>query len=400
MITRILLPLFILLAGFGAWWWLGQPVEAPKAQPHPALVLETEHLELQRTNYPVVLETQGTVRAQHNTTLTAQVAGTIKAVHPGFEDGAFFQKGEVLLELDPADLKALLISAESRLARSEAALAQEEARAKQARLNWEDIGYKEEPSPLVLRVPQLREANANVTAARAELDQASRNLDRAQIRAPFDGRVKKRAVGLGQAIASTTPLGEIFATDHAEVRLPLSATQLPFIQLPTGPDDPPVMVTLTDALSSKSAPQTWPAQIVRSEGTLDENSRELFAIARIDDPFGLETGKPQLRIGQPVRASIDGIILNDVFVLPRTALRGVKDVFLIDRETMTIQRTEVNPVMSTASVLISRNNFANGDWLATSRLPYAPDGAPIRLIEPAAEPYANTVAGKAVSSGS
>jgi multidrug resistance efflux pump len=137
----------------------------------------------------VVLETQGTIRAHHSTTITSLVPGTIHKVHPNFEDGAFFNKGDVLAELDPADLQAALTAAESRLARAEAALAQEEARAKQAKLNWEDIGYDEEPSPLVLRIPQLKEANAVITSARADLDQAKRNLNRSKIRAPFDGRV-------------------------------------------------------------------------------------------------------------------------------------------------------------------------------------------------------------------
>lgn len=57
----------------------------------------------------------------------------------------------------------------------------------------------------MLRVPQLNEARAVVSSARAEVDQAKRNLERTKIRAPFDGRVKSRMVGLGQAIGGTTP---------------------------------------------------------------------------------------------------------------------------------------------------------------------------------------------------
>src|SRR5690606_3148616 len=125
---------------------------------------------------------------------------TIVKISPQFEDGAFFKAGDVLAELDPSDLEATLINAESSLARSEAALAQEMAKAKQARLNWDDMGYAGEPSALVLREPQLKEANANVVAAQASLEQAARNVERAKIKAPFDGRVKTRAVGLGQAV--------------------------------------------------------------------------------------------------------------------------------------------------------------------------------------------------------
>ncbi len=381
MLSRILLPMFILALGFGAWKWLSKPVEEPKPERQPRQVLETTRLELTRTRFPVILETQGTVRAHHTTMLTAQVSGTVMRVNPQFEDGAFFDEGDVLLELDPADLEALLVSSESRVASAEAALAQEEARAKQARLNWEDIGYKDDPSPLVLRVPQLKEANANVTAAKADLDQAQRNLERAKIRAPFAGRVKLRLVGLGQAIGGTTPLGEIFATDFAEVRLPLSASQINFAKLPTREDDAPVNVTLTDALGSAATPHTWRARIVRTEGTLDESSRELFAIARIDDPFGLVSGNPELRIGQPVRAAVEGIVLEDVFVLPRSALRGLNRVYLIDREKLAIARTPVEPIWNTTDTLVVRDGLKEGDWLATSRLPYAPDGAPVRIVE-------------------
>ena len=381
MLVRILIPILILACGFGAWKWLGIPVEEPKPVPQVQQKLKTERQEMSLTEYPVVLETQGTVRAHHSTTITSLVSGTIRQIHPCFEDGAFFQAGEILAELDPADLQAALTAAESRLARADALLAQEEARAKQAKLNWQDIGYDEEPSPLVLRVPQLNEAKAVVSSARADVDQARRNLDRTQIRAPFDGRVKTRMVGLGQAISGTTPLGEVFTTDYAEVRLPLAALQLPFVQLPSEAGDPPVKVTLHDALGGDSN-HTWQAQIVRTEGTLDESSRELFAIARIDDPFGRISGNPELRIGQPVRASIHGVTLKDVFVIPRSAMRGINRVFLIDKKELTLKRVELEPVFSNAEVLVVRKDIQPGDWLATSRLPYAPSGAPVEIIGP------------------
>lgn len=384
MLVRILIPILLLSAGFGAWKWLGVPVEGPKPTHHPPQKLKTERLELHPTDFPVVLSTQGTVRAHHSTTITSQVPGVIQAVHPGFEDGAFFNEGDVLAELDPSDLQAQHTAAEARLARAEAALAQEEARAKQAKLNWEDIGYNEEPTPLVLRIPQLKEASAAVTAARAELDQAARNLERTKIRAPFNGRVKSRLVGLGQSVGGTTPLGEVFATDYAEVRLPLTPSQLRFVRLPGSTDDPAVHVILHDALGHTNGENraSWEARIVRTEGALDENSRELFAIARIDDPFGLVTRKPELRIGQPVRADVTGVVLEDVYVLPRSALRGVNRIYLIDRAEVTIHRLAIDPIWSTPDQLIVRDDLKPGDWLATSRMPYAPEGAPVEIVEP------------------
>lgn len=384
MFIRIAIPIVILLAGVGGWYWLSEPVDEPVAEQAQRKKLRTERLILERCDYPIRLKSQGTVRAHYSTTLTALVAGRVVEIHPTFEDGAFFKKGDILLELDPSDLQAQVTGAQSRLARAEANLAREEARAKQARLNWEDIGYEEEPSPLVLREPQLKEARALVTAANAELEQAERDLQRAKVRAPFDGRIKRRSVGLGQAVNPTTPMGEVFATDIAEVRLPLSPSQLRFINLPTREGDAPIKVTLTDALGRKVPGETasWQAQIIRTEGALDEKSRELFAIARIDDPFGLIEEKPELRIGQPVRAEIEAMVMEDVFVIPRNTLRGINLIYRIDPEQNRIIKTKIQPVWSNEEIVLVREGIANGDWLATSRLPYVSDGASIEIIQP------------------
>jgi RND family efflux transporter MFP subunit len=402
LLLRAAFPVVILAVGFGAWKWLGIPVEKPKPQHQAPQRLQTEKTVLNPTSYEVIIETQGNVRPQQEATITPLVSGTVLAIRPAFEDGAFFSKGDILLELDPADLETAVSASESRLARAEAALIQEQARGKQAKLNWQDIGYDELPSPLVLRVPQLREAEANVSAAQADLEQAKRNLDRAKVRAPFDGRVKTRLVGVGQAVAATTPLGEIFGTATAEIRLPLSPSQLPFIDLPEDNGDAPVSVLLTDALADPSLPVThqWKANIIRTEGTLDPTSRELFAIALIEDPFSLKSDLPQLRIGQPLRAEIEGITLRDVFVIPRTAMRSLNRIFLIEKDDPKIKRTDITPVWSNSDVIIVRNGLKPGDWLATSRLPYAPDAAPVEIMEPQSLDEAAGSAERAEAGGS
>lgn len=383
MLLRILIPLIILAAGAGFAYRLSRPAPAPEPGHTSPQVMETEVAELSRTDYTVILESQGIIQAHHESTLTAGVGGTITRILPSFEDGAFFHQGEVLIELDSADFQAAVAASEARLARAEAALAQEEARAKQARLNWDDLGYDGEPSDLVLRLPQLKQARAEVDSALAELDQARRDLERTKVIAPFDGRVRDRLVGLGQAISANTPLGEVFTTEFAEVRLPLTAEQLAFVDLPGTQENQGVPVTLSDAFgqSSRGEPATWRATIVRTEGALNNASRELFVIARIKDPFSLECNRPPLRLGQPVRASIEGRTLEDVFVIPRQALRGLNTIYLVDQENPSILRTRISPIWSTADVVVVRDGLTSGQWLSTTRLAYAPDGAPVRIAQ-------------------
>jgi hypothetical protein len=186
-------------------------------------------------------------------------------------------------------------------------------------------------------------------------------------------------------VSSGTTLGEIFSTDFAEIRLSLSARELDHIQLPNNPGDAAVPVTLTDALSDFT-PQTWQGMIVRTEGTLDEKSRKLFIIARVDDPFGLKSPqRTPLRIGQPVRADLEGEMINDVFVIPRSSLRSPREITIIDPTDFTILRQRIDPIWTDETNLIVRDDLEEGWHLVTSRLNNMPNGAKVKIVDPKSE---------------
>jgi len=381
LLLRIAIPLLLLLGGYGVMVTLNQAEEKPTFERPVREVPVAEVIELQRQEFQITLTAQGVVQARNATSLTPRVSGRVLLIDGNFEAGAFFQKGEVLLALDAADFEAAVAGAEAQLARSEAALAQEEARAEQALLDWKDLGYTDPPSALVMRKPQLKEAEANVKAANAQLIQAQRDLERSQVLAPYDGCVRSRLVGLGQSVNSATALGEIFSTDQAEVRLPLSAEDLPFIDLPEDEKTSTTSAILTDALKPVDG-QSWEAKIVRAEGVLNETSRELFVAARINDPYGLESDHPPLRIGQPVVAKITGKILQDVYVIPRSSLRTPTEVILVDPETSTIQRTRIFPLWSDETQIVIREPLPEGFLLVVSRLPVAANGSKVQTVAP------------------
>ena len=385
-LIRLLFPAILLGFGYLGYKQLSAKQATPPKVQRERRIIETEALLLERTDFRVTLSSEGVVQSHNETGLTPRVNGRIIRIAPEFESGSFFEKGAVLLELDPSDFEAAVSSAEARLARAEATLAQEAARAEQALLDWKDLGYTEEPTDLVLRKPQLKEANANVKAAIADLSEARRNLERTKVIAPYAGRVKTRLVGLGQSVSSGTTLGEIFSTDFAEIRLSLSARELNHINLPNNPGDDPVPVTFTDALSDFS-PQVWQGSIVRTEGTLDEKSRKLFVIARVDDPFGLKTKTDApLRIGQPVRAVLKGGIIPDVFIIPRSSLRRPNEITLIHPEDFTLLRQRIDPIWRDEENLIVHDDITEGWHLVTTRLSAVPDGAKVKIITPEEAP--------------
>ncbi len=396
---RWLIPGLIVAAGAGAFLMLSSPQEKQKKTPGVARSLRTKVIELQVEDYTTSVETNGIVRAHNEITLTSQVPGRIVSVDRQFEDGAFFKKGAVLVQLEEADFAAAVAGGQAQLAQATAGHAQEKARAEQARRNWEDLGYEDEPNELVLRLPQLREAEARVEAAKTQLAQAKRNLQRAKVLAPFNGRVRQRLVGISQAITGGTALGRIFAVDYAEVRLPISATEMRFLDLPEDPGDSPVDITLSDALD-ESNEMRWAAKIVRTEGALDQNSLELFAIARIGDPFGKVSGLPSLRIGQPVTASIPGRILKDVIRVPRSAVRQLKRIYLVDKADYTVRGLNIEPIRGNEQYLVIREeSISDGDLLATTPMAYVPNGAKVEIIPDQAQEETDAAANTAVGSG-
>ena len=379
-VSRIVLPAALLVLGVVGYQKLS--VEVPEeARPRPERKpVETRVIELKREDYQVTIPSQGNIRAHGLVTVTAQVAGRVQAIHPPFEEGAFFAKGDVLLEIDPVDLQVALISAQAQVASAQLNLEKEEALAEQARLDWKDLGYEDEPSSLVKREPQLKAARQGLLLAQAREESALRDLERTKLTAPFDGRVLRRTVGVGQSVGPATVLAEIFATDYSEVRLPVSTLNLRDITLPEDASDPPLTVTLRDGLDDQSSTE-WTARVLRTEGALDSNTLELFAIARIEDPFALHSGHPPLRVGQPVIAAIPGKTLEDVFVIPRAAVSQLSRIRIVNPETLTLGSSYIQPLHSDDDHIIFRDPaLEDGTLLVLTRLVYAPDGGRVIIL--------------------
>ena len=380
LLLRILAPLALL--GVGIFGYSKLSIAVPEeAQPRrERKPVETRVLELKREDYRVKIPSQGNIRAHGLVNLTSEVPGKVQAIHPPFEEGAFFSKGDILLEINPIDLQVALISAQAQVAAAQLNLEKEEALAEQARLDWKDLGYEDEPSALVRREPQLKAARQSLLLAEAQEESALRNLERTKVTAPFDGRVLRRTVGVGQSIGPSTALAEIFATDYSEVRLPVSTLNLRDVTLPEDASDPPLAVTLRDGLDDQSSTE-WSARILRTEGALDSSTLELFAIARIEDPFGLQSEHPPLRVGQPVIAAIPGKTLKDVFVIPREAVSQLSRIRIVDPATLKLGSSYIRPLHSDDNSIIFRDPLLeNGTLLALTRLVYAPDGGGVIII--------------------
>ena len=286
------------------------------------------------------IQSQGTALPRTTIRLISEVSGKIISVSNKFNTGKVFQKNDVLLTIDPRDYELAVAQAQLKVAQANLRLQMEEKEATVSRREWKLLNNGE-PTGLQAREPQLAEARAALSAAKASEEAAQRNLERCKIRAPFDGMVAKANVRSGQFVSLAVQLGEIFSTDVAEIRLPLSASDLRFIDLPD-PGEPLELnkgpkVTLTSQ-SGEDAIE-WTGSIVRSEQNVDPVNRMIYVVAKVDDPYLLAKSKGNLlRRGTFLKAIIHGRTEKGIISLPRTALRGKDQVWIANDGKLTYRK--------------------------------------------------------------
>lgn len=355
------------------------PPARAAAPPAPPLV---QVQELTPRGYRVQVKSRGVVEAHTRSDLVAQVGGEIQFMHPNFRDGGYFRAGEVLVRIDQRDFKLAVTMAQAELAAAQQTLQEEQARGAQAQRDWERLGGGGEANDLALRKPQLAGARAALAAAQANLEQARLNLSRAEIRAPYDGRVLSKQVDLGQVVSAGTPLGEIYATDKVEVQLPLSNRQTARLALPDqylddADESAGSAVSLIAQIGERA--WTWQGRIVRSAGAIDRESRQTFVVAQVDDPYvKREDGGPPLMVGQYVEARIDGEQLEDVFVIPRGAVRGEDLAYVLDDKQQLVER-RLDIAWQDDNAMVVRGGLNAGERLVTTVPSLATTGMKVRL---------------------
>ncbi|MDG1495823.1 MAG: efflux RND transporter periplasmic adaptor subunit [Porticoccaceae bacterium] len=317
---------------------------APLKLEAPDTAVAVKTLILFSQSADLLVESQGTVLPRTKTKMISEVSGAVLSLSPEFVVGGTFAAGDILLQLDPTDYEVALQRAEARLISMNAQATFELARGTQAQKEWAMTGRPTDEAPLLaLREPYLAEARANVLQAEAEVKQAKLKLARTTIRAPYLGMVAAKTVDIGQYVTVGTALGEIFAIDSAEVRLPLTEKDLARIDLDTHTKAIQLpAVTLKATVAAK--PRQWKARVVRSEGVVDQLNRSQYLVAQIDDPYALNNDSVgaswPLLMGTFVRAEIVGKRIDNVYAVPRHALMEGRRVALVDSD----QRLRITPV--------------------------------------------------------
>lgn len=367
-----MLPVAVLAVAYGIATVIrnvGPEIEVVTPEPQPLVV---RVITAQPERVRLTVKSQGQVAAEHSIDLVSELQGGITRVARAFVTGGYFRTGDVLLEIDATDYELARVRAEARVAEE---LETMEVEKSEAALAAEGL--------FPLREARVASAEARVQSARAELAQAEADLKRTKIKAPYDGRMLFTQVDLGQYVSKGQALGRLYSTGTAEIRLPLTDQQLRYLEQPFGarPTDDflDTAVTLHAEVGGRAA--EWQGKLHRMEGAVDPDSRVWYAVVRVDDPYGLQHPEQQtpLAVGLFVEAEIEGRTVDNVFQLPRSALRNEDNVLIIDADNR-LRRRKVDVLRTDFKSALISSGLQAGDRVCVSPVEAFVDGLLVEIV--------------------
>jgi RND family efflux transporter MFP subunit len=379
-VLKIVLPFLVLGVGVALLMVLIFSRQAPVKDVQDFAGTLVETVTVQQRGHTVTVTATGTVQARQQAEIVAQVSGRVTWLAGEFIAGGLFEKGESLFRLEDIDYRLSVQRAEADLAAAELELARVKGQARVARDEWQRLQVgKGEPNPLVLYEPQLKNAEGRVTAAKAALRQAGIDLQRTEVRAPFNCLVLSEGIGLGQYLRAGATVGTLLGTDSAEIVVPLPLDALPWLNIPRGSGKG---AAATVRLSAGTIHYDWPGTLVRTLGEVDPLGRMARVVVAVADPYLRQQPatdeRPPLAVGSFVDLVLQGKRLSAVSVLPRRALRDDDTVWVVDADSL----LRIRPVQvlrrERESVLIGAG-LRDGERVIVTALAGAADGLKVRI---------------------
>ncbi|KEI70097.1 efflux RND transporter periplasmic adaptor subunit [Endozoicomonas elysicola] len=387
---KIIAPCLVLVLGAAAasYYLESKPrIRARKGQTVARLV-QTHTVQTESAR-PVITG-NGQVRAIHEVNLRSRLKGEITRLPDQYIPGGQISRGEVLLQIDPRDHELAIQKARAGVAKAQATLEEEKGRHRVARLEYELSGntLSDNEIALVLRKPQLAEAEASLKRAEAELTEAQIDYERTHIKAPFDGQIRARHVSIGSVIQENTNLFDLVATDAFWLEVSLPAQYLTWLTFPASGENTTVNECKGSRVHIRNT-VSWPEDMYRQGclvsllPELDDKVRTATILVEIKDPLSLKPDnrdKPKILVNEFLQAEIRGHQIDHVVSLPRRLLQQGNRVWLMDGDNK-LESREVSIAYHGRDDVLINGGLVAGEKLVTTSLPGAIEGIALRTDE-------------------
>jgi RND family efflux transporter MFP subunit len=324
-------------------------------------------------DYQIKIKSTGTTTPITQTVLTSEVGGEVIYRSKKFSEGSSVISGEILAKIDDTNLQLQYKNALLQLAIAEVQFAVQQAEAEIAQEAWEQVG-EGTAKDLTTKKPQLKQAKAALEVAKAQVQSAEKKLNKTEITAPYTGRIQNINIDLGSTIIPGQPVGSMYTSNEIEVTLSVKDSDLQFLDIPMdgrklNPDQKSIVIIKS---LYKGEMQEWTGNLERVDGVIDPMTRMIKLIANFKNNFIQET-QPILPIGLFVEAEINGKQLEDIFMIPNTALTPNDELLVLNQDDA-IEIRKVKVVTKMKNYILVKEGMKAGERVVVSKLSIVTNG--------------------------
>jgi RND family efflux transporter MFP subunit len=321
--------------------------------------------------------------------IVPEVPGKVVSMHPELKVGGFIRAGETILQIDKRDYELAVEQSRAAVAQAQVALDMEKAEADVAKREWRQLHPDSEPdSPLVLREPQIKQAEATLESANAQLATAKLKLERTEVSLPLDILIISENVDLGQYVNVGQSLGSGYGVEAVEIEVPLEDKELAWFDVfgsavsvnGNGASERRTAATVKARFAG--AEHTWQGYVTRTTGQADRTSRMVSVVVEVANPFEGPSGKPPLLPGVFADVIIEGRTLKDAVAVPRDAIRGGNQIWAVNDGRLHIRSLDI--VRADKDYAYAVSGLGDKAEVIISSLDAAVDGMDVRTAEDAA----------------
>ena len=299
----------------------------------------------------------------------ARVSGYVKSV--SFEDGSLVEAGDLLYTLDDRPFRAVLAQAEAQLslARAEVEQAESDVRRSQELRESGAVSVEE----LEQSRTRLASANASVDAAEARVEAARLDLSFTRVSAPIDGRVSARNVDPGNLVAGGNSAGDVLTTivrdDHLYFTFNVSeADYLSYMRAEQADGAVKAYARLQDEVSFSRS-----GEVVFADNRMGDTTGSIRVRALIENTDGF------IRPGMTGEVRINGSAPYEALMVPRTAVQtdGTRRTLLLVNAQNMVEASPVELGPLSGNMQVIRTGLGANDRVIVNGLLRAQPGTPV-----------------------
>ncbi len=372
--TSLIICILVLLVGLTGMVMLIRLKKPPVEAKNNERPLRVEAMQIKKENIPVFITGYGEVNVLTVVPVAPEVSGRIMDIHPKLKIGEIIPKGEVLFKIDPTDYLTVLKTNRKRL---------------KILKRSHELAKKEYERVLVLFekdnvVPLSRlEAAENTMLAAADLENqiiqiietAENNLERCEVRAPFNARIKSVSLEEGQYVTPGQHILTLADDSVLEILVPLDSRDarkwLRFNKDQTNKNTTwfsslehvPCKIQWTENNNG----HTWNG-ILHRVVKFDRQTRTLTVAVRVDAESAKTNNPNSLPLvdGMFCSVKIPGRTLNNVFRLPRQAVSYENTVHIAVKDRL--KTLQVNVARVDGNNAYVSEGLKDGDIVVITRL--------------------------------